>query len=145
MTEEGQERITRRISSPIKFEYYELQYIGVVSTAEHFEEIIKNMEYKVSLVRDIIGEPSKDPEPQQQENQEDKPKAPTEFTYWTEEGDIIFSVPFVQKDPFKKLVKDISGRWPSWLKERLLWKLEEGLFSVKLQTQIVEQFMGGKA
>ena len=140
------EKIIRRIASSTRFEYYQLEFTPPKDmNLPAYKDYLDLIEAKVAIIRPIIGEPPQETAQTQNSTTKEKPKAPTEFTYWTEGSDIIFSVPFKQKDPFKDLVKDISGRWPSWIEDRLLWKLEEGLFSVKLQTQIVEQFMGGKA
>lgn len=146
MTDDDQEKIIRRIASATRFEYYQIEY-----TPQHmtnpavFKKIVDNMEAKVAIIRNIIGEPLPETtKAKTKKAKNDKPDAPKEFKYWTEGHDIIFACPFPQKDDFKALVKDITKRWPTWIEERLLWKLDESLFTVKLQAEIIEGFMGGK-
>ncbi len=142
---EEQEKIIRRIASATRFEYYEIEYLGDVSNPAIFKEIVDNMEAKVAIIRNIIGEPSGPEErTQTKEAKGNDVKAPKEFSYWTEGHYIVFACPYPQKDDFKDLVKGITKRWPTYIKERKLWKLDESLFSVKLQAEIVEGFMGGK-
>ena len=139
---EGMELITRHVMLT-KGDYYEIHFKGYASNPAVFEDIIANMETKVSIVRDQTSTWSNaetPPEPPPHPKPKKDPSA-----YQLEGGNVYITVGVDRKDAFKALVFEVTKSYPRWDTDRIQWKIADSKFTVTLEKALREAgFIGSE-
>ena len=134
-------KLTRRVQMPKQYEFYEIE---MTVTDGNILYAVKELERQVKDIEDYILGKIKLPKPPA-ETPKQTPKKTVEFGYEIIGNTVHYTVPYEDKDTFKDIMKQVTGRWPKWDLGRKTWNIPDSLLSMELDKAFEEAgLLGGK-